>query len=83
MGSTPITSTMNENQFKILNLELEKKQHVLDYLNKKLKRYQKANSRISNAISKEEIEDLIFQIKSTEIEIEILQTKIKDFNDAS
>lgn len=78
MGSTPITSTMNENQFKVLNLELEKKKHVLDHLNKKLKRYQKANSRVFNAISQEEIDDIIFQIKNTEIEIKILQTRIKD-----
>lgn len=74
---------MNENQIKILNLELAKKKHVLEYLNKKLKRYQRANSRITNVISKEEIEDLTFQIRNTEIEIEILQTKIKDVQDAS
>lgn len=74
---------MNDNQSKILNLELQKKKHVLDYLNKKLQRYQKANSRIRNVISQEEIDDVIFQIKNTTIEIEILQTKIKDIYDAS
>lgn len=74
---------MNENQFKILQLELQKKKVILDHLNKKLKRYQKANSRVSNVISQEEIDNVIFQIKNTEIEIEILQTKIKDIYDAS
>ena len=74
---------MNENQFKILNLELEKKKHTLNHLNRKLTRYKRANSKISNVVAQEEIEDLVFQIKTLEIEIEILQTKIKDFKDAS
>ena len=74
---------MTNNQLQILELELQKKKHVFDYLQKKLDRYKRANNKVQNVISEEEIEDVLFQIKTSELEISILQTKIKDIYDAS
>lgn len=74
---------MTNNQIQILELEYQKKKHIFDYLQKKLDRYKKANSKINNVISEDEIEEVVVEIKNAELEMQILKAKIDGLTDVS
>ena len=62
----------------ILELELKKRETICSASKRKLDKYQRANSRVFNAVSQDEIDDVKLEIKTQELEIEILKTKIGD-----
>ena len=70
-----------ETEKQILKLELKKKEKICAASERKLEKYQRANRRVANAISQEEIEDVILEIETQKLEIQILKTKIGDTNE--
>lgn len=73
---------MNENtQIKILKLELKKQQVVAQNLEKKIGRYEKANSIVKNTIAQQEIDDLKTELETARLQKEILSSKIESLKD--
>ena len=73
---------MNENtQIKILQLELKKQQVVAQNLEKKIGRYEKANSIVKNTIAQQEIDDLKTELETARLQKEILSSKIESLKD--
>lgn len=70
-----------ESEKRILQLELEKREKIRKALERKLVKYNRANKRVFNAISQEEINEVQLEIETQQLEIEILKTKIKDIVD--
>lgn len=70
-----------ESEKRILQLELEKREKIRKALERKLVKYNRANQRVFNAISQEEINEVQLEIETQQLEIEILKTKIKDIVD--
>jgi hypothetical protein len=70
-----------ETQQKVLELELEKLEIQSRTLDRKIARCERANKRVFNAISQEEIDELKTELKTTKLEKEILISKIKEIND--
>ena len=73
---------MSENtQIKILQLELKKQQVVAQNLEKKIGRYEKANSIVKNTIAQQEIDDLKTELETARLQKEILSSKIESLQD--
>ena len=73
---------MNENtQIKILQLELKKQQVVAQNLEKKIGRYEKANTIVKNTIAQQEIDDLKTELETARLQKEILSSKIESLKD--
>ena len=73
---------MNENtQIKILQLELKKQQVVAQNLEKKIGRYEKANSIVKNTIAQQEIDDLKTELETARLQKEILSSKIESLKE--
>lgn len=70
-----------ESEKRILKLELEKRDKIRKASERKLDKYNRANQRVFNAISQEEIDEIKLEIETQILEIEILKTKIKDIGD--
>jgi len=68
-------------EIKILSLELEQQSIIAQNLNKKITRYEKANSVVKNTIAQQEIDDLKTELKTAEIQKEILSSKIESLQD--
>ena len=64
-------------EIKILSLELEQQSIIAQNLNKKITRYEKANSVVKNTIAQQEIDDLKTELQTAEIQKEILSSKIE------
>jgi len=64
-------------QKKILELELQKESLVIKNLQRKIQRFDKANKIVKNAISQEEIDDLKLELKTLELQQEILKSQIE------
>lgn len=71
------------NELKILELQKKQKEISLNHYSKRLEKYLAANGRVYNAVSQDDVDDLNYQIENLKLEIEILETKIKDAQDAS
>lgn len=67
-----------DTEIKVLNLELEKQNLLIKSISRKINRFEKANRLVHNAISQEEIDDLKLELKTLEIQKQIIQSKIKD-----
>jgi predicted nucleic acid-binding Zn-ribbon protein len=67
-----------ETELKVLNLELNQQELVIKNLSRKIQRLEKANERVHNAISQEEIDDLKLELETLEIQKKIIQSKIRD-----
>lgn len=67
-----------DTEIKVLNLELEKQNLLIKNISRKINRFEKANRLVHNAISQEEIDDLKLELKTLEIQKQIIQSKIKD-----
>lgn len=65
----------------ILRLELEKQILFEKTLFNKLKRFRKANERVKNAVSQEEIEDTELELKTINIQRQILEKKIEEIDE--
>jgi len=73
---------MSENtQIKILQLELKKQEVVEQNLEKKIGRYEKANSIVNNTIAQQEIDDLKTELETARLQKEILSSKIESLKD--
>jgi len=70
----------NKTEKDILDLELEKQIIFEKTLSNKLKRFRKANERVANAVSQEEIEETELELKTTNIQRKILEKKIRDID---
>lgn len=70
-----------ETELKILSLELEKQSIVAQNLSKKIGRYEKANSIVKNTIAQQEIDDLKTELKTAQIQKQILSSKIESLQD--
>jgi len=68
-------------EIKILSLELEQQSIIAQNLNKKITRYEKANSVVKNTIAQQEIDDLKTELQTAEIQKEILSSKIESLQD--
>lgn len=68
-------------EIKILELELEKQKVIASNLANKIKRYEKANNIVKNTIAAQEIDDLKTEMKTAEIQKEILSSKIQSLKD--
>ena len=64
-------------QKKILELELQKESLVIKNLQRKIQRFDEANKIVKNAISQEEIDDLKLELKTLELQQEILKSQIE------
>jgi len=71
----------NETQLKVLSLELEQQSIIAQNLSKKIDRYERANSIVKNTIAQQEIDDLKTELKTAEIQKEILSSKIESLQD--
>jgi len=71
----------NETQLKVLSLELEQQSIIAQNLSKKIDRYERANSIVKNTIAQQEIDDLKTELKTAEIQKEILSSKIEALQD--
>jgi len=67
-----------ETELSILQLELKKRQKICASCERKLYKYEKANERVFNAVSQDEIDDVKLELDTQKLEIEILKTKIKE-----
>lgn len=73
---------MNENtQIKILQLEFKKQEVIAKNLEKKIGRYEKANSIVKNTIAQQEIDDLKTELETARLQKEILSSKIESLKD--
>ena len=80
--SKPYKKQISENtQIKILQLELKKQQVVAQNLEKKIGRYEKANSIVKNTIAQQEIDDLKTELETARLQKEILSSKIESLKD--
>ena len=70
-----------ETQLKVLSLELEQQSIIAQNLSKKISRYERANSIVKNTIAQQEIDDLKTELKTAEIQKEILSSKIESLQD--
>ena len=68
-------------QLKVLSLELEQQSIIAQNLSKKIDRYERANSIVKNTIAQQEIDDLKTELKTAEIQKEILSSKIESLQD--
>ena len=71
----------NETQLKVLSLELEQQSIIAQNLSKKIDRYERANSIVKNTIAQQEIDDLKTELKTAQLQKEILSSKIESLQD--
>jgi len=71
----------NETQLKVLSLELEQQSIIAQNLSKKIGRYERANSIVKNTIAQQEIDDLKTELKTAQLQKEILSSKIESLQD--
>jgi multidrug resistance efflux pump len=70
-----------ETQLKVLSLELEQQSVIAHNLSKKIGRYERANSIVKNTIAQQEIDDLKTELKTAQLQKEILSSKIESLQD--
>lgn len=71
-------SNSKETELSILELELEKRKKICRAYEAKIKKYERANKRVFNAVSQEEIDDVNLSLETQQLEIEILKAKINE-----
>lgn len=70
-----------QTEIKVLSLELQKQEVIANNLKNKIDRYEKANSIVKNTIAQQEIDDLKTEMKTAELQKEILSSKIQALTD--
>lgn len=70
-----------ETELKVLSLELQKQVLVAKNLEKKISRYEKANTIVKNTIAQQEIDDLKTELETAKLQKEILSSKIESLQD--
>jgi multidrug resistance efflux pump len=70
-----------DTQLKVLSLELEQQSIIAQNLSKKIGRYERANSIVKNTIAQQEIDDLKTELKTAQLQKEILSSKIESLQD--
>ena len=70
-----------DTELKILKLELKQQEIIGKNLQKKITRYEKANSIVNNTIAQQDIDDLKAELQTSELQKEILSSKINSFKD--
>lgn len=65
-----------ETELKVLSLELEQQSIIAQNLSRKIDRYERANSIVKNTIAQQEIDDLKTELKTAQLQKEILSSKI-------
>lgn len=70
-----------DTELKILKLELKQQEIIGKNLQKKITRYEKANNIVNNAIAQQDIDDLKAELQTSELQKEILSSKINSFKD--
>jgi len=68
-------------QIKILQLELRKQEVIAQNLEKKIGRYEKANSIVKNTIAQQEIDDIKTELETARLQKAILSSKIELLKD--
>jgi hypothetical protein len=66
-----------ETELKVLKLELKQQEVITNNLTVKINRYEKANSIVKNTIAQQDIDDLKTELKTAELQKEILSSKIE------
>lgn len=66
-----------ELQENILGLKLEKETIKNKNLQSKINRYNRANAKVPNTIAQQDIDDLETELKTTEIELEIIKQQLE------
>jgi len=70
-----------QTEIKVLSLELQQQEVIANNLQKKIGRYEKANSIVKNTIAQQDIDDLKTELETAELQKEILSSKIKSLQD--
>lgn len=70
-----------QTEIKVLSLEFQQQEVIANNLKKKIGRYEKANSIVKNTIAQQEIDDLKTELKTAELQKEILSSKIQSLQD--
>jgi len=68
-----------DTELKILKLELKQQEIIGKNLQKKITRYEKANNIVNNTIAQQDIDDLKTELQTSELQKEILSSKINSF----
>lgn len=66
-----------ETELKVLQLEFKQQEVIANNLTVKIDRYEKANSIVKNTIAQQDIDDLKTELKTAELQKEILSSKIE------
>ena len=66
-----------ETELKVLQLEFKQQEVIVNNLTVKINRYEKANSIVKNTIAQQDIDDLKTELKTAELQKEILSSKIE------
>jgi len=66
-----------ETELKVLQLEFKQQEVIANNLTVKINRYEKANSIVKNTIAQQDIDDLKTELKTAELQKEILSSKIE------
>jgi len=61
----------------IVELELAKNQILIANLKKKIARFERANAIVKNTIAQQEVDDLVAELKVSELQRKILQSRLK------
>ena len=70
-----------QTEIKVLSLEFQQQEVIANNLQKKIGRYEKANSIVKNTIAQQDIDDLKTELETAELQKEILSSKIKSLQD--
>jgi hypothetical protein len=66
-----------ETELKVLELEFKQQEVIANNLTIKINRYEKANSIVKNTIAQQDIDDLKTELKTAELQKQILSSKIE------
>lgn len=67
-----------ETQLDILKLELKKREKIYNSCSRRLEKYQRANQRVFNAVSQDDIDDVILELETERLEIEKITLEIEE-----
>lgn len=65
-----------ETQQKILELELEKENLAIRNLERKIRRFEKANEIVKNVISQDDIDEVKLELKKKELQKKIIESQM-------
>ncbi len=65
----------------ILDLKMQQEAVKSNNLKSKIDRYNRANEKVPNTVAQQDIDDLVYELKSSEMEKEIIRTQLEALED--